>query len=180
MFLDWGLNLCLVRRQVDSLPLSPGKPRLPFSSCLVASGLTYRRQRRPLWCEGSAVAVRTQLPRGIWDVITSSPSRDRTHGPCLGRQVPNHCATREVFIVFWFVFPGDAVVKNPPASPGDARDTSSVLSWEDPWNRKRQPTPVFLPGKSHGQRSLWPAQSTGSQRVGHNLATQHALTHSSW
>ena len=34
MFLDWGLNLCLVRRQVDSLPLSPGKPRLPFSSCL--------------------------------------------------------------------------------------------------------------------------------------------------
>ena len=23
-----------------------------------------------------------------------------------------------------------------------------------PWSRKRQPTPVFLPGKSHGQRSL--------------------------
>ena len=23
-----------------------------------------------------------------------------------------------------------------------------------PWRRKRQPTPVFLPGKSHGQRSL--------------------------
>ena len=24
-----------------------------------------------------------------------------------------------------------------------------------PWNRKWQPTPVFLPGKTHGQRSLW-------------------------
>ena len=24
----------------------------------------------------------------------------------------------------------------------------------DHWRRKRQPTPVFLPGKSHGQRSL--------------------------
>ena len=24
----------------------------------------------------------------------------------------------------------------------------------DPWRRKWQPTPVFLPGKSHGQRSL--------------------------
>ena len=24
-----------------------------------------------------------------------------------------------------------------------------------PWRRKWQPTPVFLPGKSHGQRSLW-------------------------
>ena len=23
-----------------------------------------------------------------------------------------------------------------------------------PWSRKWQPTPVFLPGKSHGQRSL--------------------------
>ena len=25
---------------------------------------------------------------------------------------------------------------------------------EIPWGRKWQPTPVFLPGKSHGQRSL--------------------------
>ena len=25
---------------------------------------------------------------------------------------------------------------------------------EIPWRRKQQPTPVFLPGKSHGQRSL--------------------------
>ena len=33
-----------------------------------------------------------------------------------------------------------------------------------PWSRKWQPTTVFLPGKSHGQRSL--AGSTGSQRVG--------------
>jgi len=23
-----------------------------------------------------------------------------------------------------------------------------------PWRRKRQPTPVFLPGESHGQRNL--------------------------
>ena len=28
------------------------------------------------------------------------------------------------------------------------------LGWEDPWGRKWQPTPVFLPGESHGQRSL--------------------------
>ena len=25
---------------------------------------------------------------------------------------------------------------------------------KSPWRRKRQPTPVFLPGKSHGQRNL--------------------------
>ena len=28
------------------------------------------------------------------------------------------------------------------------------LDQEDLWRRKWQPTPVFLPGKSHGQRSL--------------------------
>ena len=28
------------------------------------------------------------------------------------------------------------------------------LGWEDPMERKWQPTPIFLPGKSHGQRSL--------------------------
>ena len=38
-----------------------------------------------------------------------------------------------------------------------------------PWRRKRQPSPVFLPGKSHGQESL----AMGLQRVGHDWATEH-------
>ena len=33
------------------------------------------------------------------------------------------------------------------------------------WRRKWQPTPVFLPGKSHGQRSLAGLQSMGSQSI---------------
>ena len=37
------------------------------------------------------------------------------------------------------------------------------LGWEDPWRRKWQPTPLFLPGESHGWRS-----PVGSQRVGHD------------
>ena len=28
------------------------------------------------------------------------------------------------------------------------------LGWEVPWRRKWQSTPVLLPGKSHGQRSV--------------------------
>ena len=35
-----------------------------------------------------------------------------------------------------------------------------------PWRREWQPTPVFLPGESHGQRSL--VGCVGLQRVGHN------------
>ena len=49
-------------------------------------------------------------------------------------------------------FPGSgSVVKNLPASSGDV---GSTLGQEDPCRRKGQPTEVFLPGKSHGQRSL--------------------------
>ena len=42
------------------------------------------------------------------------------------------------------------------------------LGRKDPLRRKWKPTPVFLPGESHGQRSL-AIQSMGSQKVGHNL-----------
>ena len=46
-----------------------------------------------------------------------------------------------------------------------------------PWNRKWQPTPVFLPGEFHGQKSLvgyspWDCiEFMGSHRVGYNWAT---------
>ena len=47
------------------------------------------------------------------------------------------------------------MVKNPPANARDARDTGFDLwVWKIPWSRKKQLTPVFLPGKFHGQRSL--------------------------
>ena len=39
-----------------------------------------------------------------------------------------------------------------------------------PWRKKWQPTPVFLPGKSRGQRSLAGYCPWGSQRVRHDLA----------
>ena len=42
-------------------------------------------------------------------------------------------------------------VKNPPAM---WETWVWSLGWEDPLERKWQPTPVFLPGESHGQRSL--------------------------
>ena len=41
------------------------------------------------------------------------------------------------------------VVKNLPANAGDIPWVGQI-----PWSRKWQPTPVFLPRESHGQRSL--------------------------
>ena len=36
----------------------------------------------------------------------------------------------------------------------NAENPNSIPGREDPYRKKRQPTPIFLPGKSHGQRSL--------------------------
>ena len=49
-------------------------------------------------------------------------------------------------------FPGGSVVKN---LPGQCR-RCGFNPWIGKilWRRKWQPTPVFLPGESHGQRSL--------------------------
>ena len=41
-----------------------------------------------------------------------------------------------------------------------------------PWRRKWQPTPVFLPGKSHGQRKMAGYSSWGHKRVRHNSVTK--------
>ena len=41
-----------------------------------------------------------------------------------------------------------------------------------PWRRKWQPTPVFLPGKSHGQKSLAGYSPWGRKGVGHDLVTK--------
>ena len=46
------------------------------------------------------------------------------------------------------------VVKNPLASAGDTRDMVDPWVWKIPWRRKWQPTLIFLPGESHGQRNL--------------------------
>ena len=67
------------------------------------------------------------------------------------------------------------MVKNTPANDRDIRDTGSIPGLgRFPWRRARQPTPVFLLGESHGQRSLAGLPSIRSQRVKHNWS---ALAH---
>ena len=49
---------------------------------------------------------------------------------------------------------------------------SNPWVWKIPWRRKWQPTPIFLPRKSHGWRSLASYSSQGFKRVNHDLATK--------
>ena len=46
------------------------------------------------------------------------------------------------------------VVKSLPAKAGDLKMRVRPLGWEDPLEEGMQPTLVFSPGESHGQRSL--------------------------
>ena len=68
-------------------------------------------------------------------------------------------------------------VKNPPAKVGDV----GLIPGKIRWRWKRQPTPVFLPGKSQGQRSLagyspWGRQeSDTTERLNNNRNTRPVI-----
>ena len=59
-----------------------------------------------------------------------------------------HC--RICDLVLWTVFCTSLAV----GGHGLWCSLSFLVYWTSPWRRKWQPTPVVLPGKSHGQRSL--------------------------
>ena len=71
-----------------------------------------------------------------------------------------------------------------PASQCRRHERHGFNPWigKIPWRRAWQPTPVFLPEKSHGQRRLL-GYRPESQRVGHNLsdlAQSKNQTEGSW
>ena len=61
-------------------------------------------------------------------------------------------------------------------APGDA---GSIPGWgKIPWRRAWQPTPVFLPGESHGQRSLAEFSPYSCHESDTTKVTSHA--HTQW
>ena len=75
----------------------------------------------------------------------------------------------------WGFFSHSSVVKNPPANSGDVGSIPG-LGKSPGGGRAWQPTPVFLPGKPHGQRSPVGYSPWSPKRAGHDLETkqQHA------
>ena len=72
-------------------------------------------------------------------------------------------------------FPGGSVLTKLPASAGATGDASSIPGLgRSPRRRKWQPTPVFLPGESPGQRSLVRYSPWGRKELD---ATEHKHTH---
>ena len=63
------------------------------------------------------------------------------------------------------------MVKNPPASARDLRDTSSIPGLGRFPGREWLPIPVFLPGEFHGKRSLVGYSPWGRKELGITEAT---------
>ena len=75
------------------------------------------------------------------------------------------------FVIFYSGmggFPGATMLKNPPANTEDSGDESSIPGSGRSLGGGWQPTPVFLPGESHGQRSLR-GHSPWGHKVRHNF-----------
>ena len=67
------------------------------------------------------------------------------------------------------------MVKNLPADAGDSRDVGLISGLRgSPGARKLHCTPVFLPGKFHGQRSLEGSSPWGCKE---SHTTEHTHTH---
>ena len=60
------------------------------------------------------------------------------------------------------------VVKNPPANAGDVRDVGSIPGWGRCPGGGNGNSLQFLPGESHGQRSLVGYSPWGHKRVRHD------------
>ena len=136
-------------------------------SCLVMS----KSLRPPLDCSSPGSSVHGILQARIleWTAIffsrRSSWPRDLT---------PVSCITGGFFTIFTVELCG-TVIKKPPISVGDLRDVGLIPgSGRSPGGGKWQTTPVFLPGKSHGQR-----RPVGYRRCGLKELerTKHKCTH---
>ena len=101
-------------------------------------------------------AIRFSPPFLSVAVLMHTPLRQPLAGPCV-LSSPALSSGGGV--------PGGSVVKKPPSMQKTQETWVQPLGWEDALEKEWQPTPVFLPGKSHGQGSLGGYKSLGSQRL---------------
>ena len=76
-----------------------------------------------------------------------------------------------------FIFPGGVTGNESACNAQDSRDMGSIPeSRRFPWRRAWQPTPVFLLGESHGQRSLVGYSPRGHKGLDTTEVTEHTCT----
>ena len=88
------------------------------------------------------------MDRGAWQATVHGVAKSWTRLKWLNTRRHIH-----IHILDITGFPSGTSIKNPPANAGDMRGFDPWIG-KIPWRRAWQPTPVFLPGESHGQRSV--------------------------
>ena len=90
------------------------------------------------------------------------PTQGSNSGLLNCRQILYHLSHQGRWDLKWITVPWasfwasqvELVVKNLPVKAGDIGDSGLICVRKIPWRREWLPTPVFLPGESHGQRKL--------------------------
>ena len=101
--------------------------------------------------------------------------QDLDHSAAMaGRIAGRQCESKTTSCAFTIEFLVTQLVKNPLVNAEDARDSGSIPGLQRSQRRKQQPTPVLLPEKFHGQRSL--AGYTVHEVV-ESDTTEHTCTH---
>ena len=75
-------------------------------------------------------------------------------------------------------FPGGSVIKNPPAMQERQETRVQSLGQEDPLEKEVANRPSILAWRIPWTEEPGGRWSVGSQRVGYDLVTEHAHTHS--
>ena len=122
-----------------------------------SSGRNSQKQGMRVWAENNSPA----LPSTVVGIIFGGPG---------GRALACfwHYLIYDAFSSKWGFSDGSAGKE--PACQFRRSKRCGFDPWvrKFPWRRKWQPTPAFLPGKFHGQRSLAGYSPWGSQRVRHD------------
>ena len=161
----WGGSPCLVlwAGAQESVASAPGAPRCSRERMLRA-GFHRPPRHGPVavsfteGCEPHSSARKPRPRQAAWASV------------CLREKLSdkNTFLTRSRIIHVAGVFPGGASGKE-PIGQCSRRQRRGSNPWVGklPWRRKWHPTPVLLPGESHGQRGLVGyIHPTGLQRVG--------------
>ena len=111
-------------------------------------------------------------------VAHSSVDPGRKTSPSSASDSTGRAGNNAVFSTLWD-FPGGASGKEPTCQCRRCKRLG-FNPWvrKIPWRRKWQPTPVFLPGESHGQRSPVGYSARGCKKIRHdwsNLTTHSIL-----
>ena len=137
---------------------------LPSSNSTVLSPASFCPLLCLLWLRASFSHRYQMAANNSWGYIFSFMLRGRAHLPQPSNKSPklssrSGCVTCP-FLSFdkalrYCRYAEASLVAEPAKNPLAVQGIQvPSLGWEVPWRRKGQPTPLFLPGKSHGQRSL--------------------------